>query len=220
MILECTNVVIERIDQLDANVSRALGQPLLTESPARLDIPAPLENFLESTTLKKYDSLTSIPMARGLDEVIFYLDRATQWHARRQPTQRCHAFKLANLLRAYWLLQATKASDEYQAASSRITVPSPERQSPRLGMTARRFFTKLEEVGSQIMQQPESVSNRKQKIFEAHTQLIGLGEPAPPLHQLQEIIEQDRNAWEDHNIWERQPEKDDGPTRGEKVATW
>jgi hypothetical protein len=100
-------------------------------------------------------------MAQGVDEIIFYLDRATQWHVRRQSTQRCHAFKLANLMRAYWLLQATKASDEYQAASARITVAEFERQFPRLGMTARRFFSKLEEVGDQMMWVSENLSNEE-----------------------------------------------------------
>jgi hypothetical protein len=109
----------------------------------------------------RYGSLTNIPMAAGVDEIIFYLDRATKWHVRRQSTQRCHAFKLANLLRAYWLLQATKASDEYQAASTMITVAEFERQFPRLGMTARRFFSKLEEVGNQMMRVSGNLSNEE-----------------------------------------------------------
>jgi hypothetical protein len=46
------------------------------------------------------------------------------------------------------------------------------------------------------------------------------GEPAPPLHELQEIIEQDSIAWEEHNQWKPQQEEDDDPRRGERVATW
>jgi hypothetical protein len=149
LILECTNLVIERLDQLETRVSRAFGQPLITESAPGLSVPAPLANLFESITLMRYGSLTNIQMAQGVDEIIFYLDRATKWNVRRQSTQRCHAFKLANLLRAYWLLQATKASDEYQESSARITVAEFERQFPRLGMTARRFFSKLEEVSDQ-----------------------------------------------------------------------
>jgi hypothetical protein len=54
---------------------------------------------------------------------------------------------LANLLRASWLLQATKASDQYQEVSNRIAIAEFGWQFPLSGMTARQFFGKLEEVG-------------------------------------------------------------------------
>jgi hypothetical protein len=145
--LECTSLVLAKMDVLGAQIAKVLGEPLPIGSPPGLDVPQPLEELLMSMATEKYGSLTSIPMAQGADEAIFYLDRATLWHARRQSTHRCQLFKWANLFRAYWLLQATMASDEYQAASNTISVTQLERDFPRLGMTARRFFGKLEEVG-------------------------------------------------------------------------
>ena len=135
------------LDHLGASVSRALGEPLLTEPPRHLDIPKQLGNLFKSITATTYGSLTSIPVSQGVNEVIFYLDRATQWHVRRDSTQGYQAFQLANLLRASWLLQATKAGDEYQEVPNRITVAEFGRQFPLSAMTAPRFFGKLEEVG-------------------------------------------------------------------------
>jgi hypothetical protein len=86
-------------------------------------------------------------MTQALEEILFYLDRATRWHERRKSTQPCHAVQLTNLIRAYWLLQATKAGDEYQAATRTVSMEQFEREFPRLGMTTRRFFSKVEEVG-------------------------------------------------------------------------
>ncbi|KAK4033070.1 hypothetical protein C8A01DRAFT_50286 [Parachaetomium inaequale] len=201
LMLECTSLVLARIDLLGAQIARVLGEPLPIESPQRLDVPQPLEELLASIATARYGSLTSIPMAQGADKAIFYLDRATQWHARRQSTHRCQPFKWANLFRAYWLLQATMASDEYQAASTTISVAQLERDFPRLGMTARRFFSNLQE-----------------KIVGAHAQLARSGERVPPVNRLLEIIEQDSNAWQEHDEWRPQQEDDDDPRRGEKVA--
>ncbi len=146
--LACTDVILQRLDVIGGQLARLLNEPVLpAQSLRRLDIPQPIANLLESTAIARYGSTTSIPMAEGIDEVIFYLDRATLWQTRRgsnaQPSQDS---KWASLLRAYWLFQATMASDEYQAAVTTISVAELEQQLPRLGMTARRFFSKLEEV--------------------------------------------------------------------------
>lgn len=146
--LECTDLILQRLDLLGSQVGRLLGEPVLTDSPRRMDVPLELEDLFISIAAARYGSPNSIPMAQGVDEIIFYLDRATQWHARRQSTQSLHAFKYANVLRAYWLLQATKSSDDYQEAITTISVAVMERHFPRLGMTARRFFAKLEDVSA------------------------------------------------------------------------
>jgi hypothetical protein len=147
LMVECANLVLERIAQLDARISRMHGEHPPEEPLRRIDVPQPLEDILVSMTEAQYGSLAGIPMNQALEEIIFYLDRATQWHERRKSTQPCHASQLANLIKAYWLLQTTKASDEYQAATSNVSMEQFEREFPRLGMTTRRFFSKLEEVG-------------------------------------------------------------------------
>lgn len=147
--VELTNLVVERIELLE---SRVLGELPPAEPPRRVYVPQPLEEFLEVIATRKYGTPINIPMCQGVDEIVFYLDRATKWHERRQsaqppqPPQRGQAFKWANIYRAYWLFQATKASDDYQTASSTLSVAQLEQDFPRLGMTARRFFNKLEEV--------------------------------------------------------------------------
>ncbi|KAL2127848.1 hypothetical protein VTI74DRAFT_10087 [Chaetomium olivicolor] len=147
LVLECTDLILDSIRELNSRVSRAFGQPPPAQTAIRrLHIPQQLADTLGSTTAPRYCNLTSIPMAQGVDEVIFYLDRATQWPIRMGSTEHDHTFKLANVLRAYWLLQATKASEEYQAATNNISVDQFERYFPRLGMTPRRFFSKLEEL--------------------------------------------------------------------------
>lgn len=154
LMLECTDLVLQRLEVIDSRVSRILGETVSIQPRRRLDVPPPIENLLESTAIAKYGSSTRIPMAQGVDEVIFYLDRAKQWHTRRQssqPGEATRASKWANLLRAYWLLQATKASEDYQAAATTISVAEFERQFPRLGMTVRRFFVKLEDVSASTL---------------------------------------------------------------------
>ena len=146
LMLSLTSLVLDRLDLMDSRISRVLGEPPPTELPQRLQVPQQLQEFLEFITTARYGRLGNIPMCQGVDEVVFYLDRATQWHVRRRSVQRGQAFKWANIYRAYWLFQATKAGDEYQEASSTLSVSQLEQDLPRLGMTARRFFDKLEEV--------------------------------------------------------------------------
>jgi hypothetical protein len=202
LMLDLTDLVLKRIGLLDSRIARALGEEAPpVEPPQRLYVPEPLGEFLEFITKARYGSLTTIPMGQGVDEAVFYLDRATQWHVRRQST-RAQAFKWANVFRAYWLLQATRASDEYQAASTTISVAQLEHDLPRLGMTASRFFSKLEE-----------------KVVEAHDQLARSADGTPSPNRLLEILKQDNNAWQKHEVWKPLQAKDDDPRRGERVAT-
>jgi hypothetical protein len=62
----------------------------------------------------------------------------------------------------------------------------------------------------------------KQRILEANSQLTRtLSEDrVPPLHRLQQILEQEINVWHEHEEWKPQQEDDDNPRRGQKVATW
>jgi hypothetical protein len=171
----------------------------------------------------KYGKPINIPMCQGVDEVVFYLDRATQWHVRRQSAPQGQAFKWANIYRAYWLLQTTKAGDEYQRVSSTLSVAQLEHDRPRLGMSARRFFKKLEEVNLAGLEITiECLSNElTQKIIQTHTQLARSSDgDAPSSNQLLEIIKQDCNAWQVHDEWKPIQEEDDDPRRGERVATW
>ncbi|KAH6622697.1 hypothetical protein F5144DRAFT_581216 [Chaetomium tenue] len=204
LMLSLTTLILDRLDVIESRMSRVLGEPppAETKPPQRLSVPRELEEFLESTMAARCGGPTNIPMCQGVDEVVFYLDRATEWHVRQQSAQPDPAFQWANIYRAYWLLQATKASDEYQAASSTLTVAQLEQDLPRLGMTARRFFTKLEK-----------------QIVQAHAQLAQSADGGPPSSNLLlETIRRDSNAWQEHEVRRPLQEEDDNPRRGERVA--
>lgn len=128
-----------------------LGQPRPAEPERVLEIPQPLEDLLVAIAISKHGSLSSMPLAQGIDETIFYLDRATCWHARRRvelPTEQILASQIANMIRAYWTLQTTRSGNECMEVSSRATIDDLEAHFPRLGMTVQRYLHKLGEVGA------------------------------------------------------------------------
>lgn len=148
---EYTDLILHRIELAESRIIQLLGEPAATEPPPRLDIPQPLRDLFSTIAESRYGALTNITIAEGVDEAIFYLDQATQRDTRRPSAQQCHAFKMANILRAYWILQTTRGGDEYRAASNTVSVEEFERRFPRLGMTTRRFFGRLEEVGLPVL---------------------------------------------------------------------
>ncbi len=138
------------LNRIELAESRIIREPEPSEpeilGTRRLDVPQPLEDLLTSIAKTRYGNLAAIPIVRGVDETVYYLDRATQWHLRRQPLEGSHALKMACIMRAYWLLQATKEADEYQAESMNTSYDELDGQLVRWGMTTRRFVSKLEEV--------------------------------------------------------------------------
>ncbi|KAK3901883.1 hypothetical protein C8A05DRAFT_44566 [Staphylotrichum tortipilum] len=208
MMLELADLLLQRMEAMDSHISRLFRQPPALEPSRALTIPHQLATFLTSIATGRYGRATAIPMADGVQEAIFYLDQATKWHARRQQAQP-PAFRWASLLRASWVLQATKESDEYRASVARMTVEEFERQFPRLGMTTRRFFGKLEVVSDPVC-----------RVFEAHAELVASGEVPPLAEQLREVVEEYRTAWERHEEW-RPPQQLRGGYHhlGERVAS-
>lgn len=161
LILESTDLILERIGLAERNI---LGEPRPRDPeplPNRmLDIPQPVSDILVSMAKNRYGSLESIPVVQGVDEIVFHLDRATQWHLRREPSRSTlgenhpkpsrsnHAFKMASILTAYWLLHATKEASEYRMITAHpiTSIDEFEKQLVRWGMTTHRFISKLEEV--------------------------------------------------------------------------
>ena len=159
LIHESRDMILNRIDLAE---SRIRGEPLPVEPAApqrqRPEIPQPVGALLGSIARSRYGSLEGIPVVLGVDETVFHLDRATQWHLRRDACISSHAFRLASIMTAYWLLQAIKAGAEYQStmASPVISIDEFEEQLVRWGMTTRRFISKLEEVLSEHRCRPSS----------------------------------------------------------------
>ncbi|KAK4196072.1 hypothetical protein QBC40DRAFT_287927 [Triangularia verruculosa] len=194
-------LLLQRIDLLETRVSTLLGQPRTSEPERAMEIPQPLEDLLATIALSRYESLSNITLSQGIDETIFYLDRATRWHLRRQSgqaTEQILASQFANMIRAYWTLQATKSGNEYVAASSRPTIENFERDFPRLGMTVQRYLHKLGE-----------------RIFECHDALAQIGDQTPTLAQVQEALHRESQSWENHCFMRPQQHDDGDPRRGE-----
>ncbi|KAK3990431.1 hypothetical protein QBC44DRAFT_264691 [Cladorrhinum sp. PSN332] len=181
----------QRMTELE-NVIRPGGQPERT-----LDMPDSIRSYLLATTTSRYGDLGGISVDQGIDETVFYLDRATQWHKRRQSPQAspvCRAARLYNLFRAYSLLQATKA------AVPRATMDDFETYFPRLGMTIQRFLQKLGE-----------------RILAAYDAFIREAGPLPSEAEILDIIEPESNIWEEHRHWKPRQQEDDDPRRGARV---
>ena len=140
------------LNRIDLAASRTRRKPPLAEPEPppqqQPDIPPTVQTLLGSIAKSRYGSLDSIPIVLGVDETVFHLDRATQWHLRRDACKSSHAFRLASIMTAYWLLQATKAGTEYQQTtrSPVLSTDGFEEQLAQRGMTKRRFISKLEEV--------------------------------------------------------------------------
>ena len=71
----------------------------------------------------------------------------------------------------------------------------------------------------QAVRLPIKNLTERQNIFEIHSELTGAGE-MPPLRRLQEVIERESHAWQDHDQWRPLEDEDDTPKRGELVAKW
>ncbi|KAK4667504.1 hypothetical protein QC763_309860 [Podospora pseudopauciseta] len=205
LIVGVGELLLQRFDLLEARLSVMLGQPRPAEPERVLEIPQPLEDLLVAIAISKHGSLSSMPLAQGIDETIFYLDRATCWHARRrveQPTEQILVSQIANMIRAYWTLQATRSGNECMEVSSRATIDDLEAHFPRLGMTVQRYLHKLGE-----------------RIFDAHDALAQNGSQVPTWAQVQEALHREQHSWDEHCGW-RPPQYDENdPRRGEKIFT-
>ena len=117
-------------------------------------IPRPLHDILNGMTRIRHGALNSAPLADGVDEAIFYLDRATQWHQRRHAAQSSYAVKIANIIRAHWLLEVIQQGDEYKNAVGTIYYREVRRQLDNYGMSLPQFIGQLLKVGAQNSGRP------------------------------------------------------------------
>ncbi|KAK4185801.1 hypothetical protein QBC35DRAFT_502847 [Podospora australis] len=198
-------LLLRRIDDLESRISRLLGEPLPAEPERTIEIPKPVLEILTNIYRARAVNLLELALSQGIDETIFYLDRATQFHSRRRHTTKplpepSQAFKFANIIRAYWTLQATKSTDEYRRLSARVTIEDFETHFPRLGMTVPRYLNKLGE-----------------SILEAYDALALSGDEAPTIQQVQDILQRERHAWEEHCGWRPRHRDENNPRRGEKI---
>ena len=143
-------MILNRIDLAESRIIGAI-RPVHTapQSPPRLrpEIPQPVQALLVFLARGRFGGLENISIVPGVDETVFHLDRATQWHIRRE-CRGSHAFRLASIMTAYWILEMTKAGIEYQRIAATPVIPSDEldEQLLRWGMTTTRFVAQLADV--------------------------------------------------------------------------
>jgi hypothetical protein len=113
---------------------------------SQITIPQDINQVLTVMGRLQYGSLSSVPVVDSVDEVIFYMDQATQWHHRRQSSPASNVCKMANILRAFWLVKAIQAGEEYERATNDTCFNQFQRQLDEYGMTLPRFLSQLEEV--------------------------------------------------------------------------
>ncbi|KAK0655083.1 hypothetical protein B0T16DRAFT_486747 [Cercophora newfieldiana] len=145
---------------------------------SQITIPEPLDQVLTGIARLQHGDPSKIPLANGVDEVVFYLDRATQWHSRRESSESSYGCKMANILRAYWLVNAIRATDEYQNATKDTSFTEFQRQLDDYGMTLPRFLSQLEE-----------------KVTHVHGQLLRSQLEQPSVDQLKSVIESEKDRW-------------------------
>ena len=121
--------------------------------PQPIVVPPSVSQTLSVIAMSRYGSLATVPIIDGLNEIVFYLDHATQWHERRKAPagiRNNHSCKLGYVMWAHWLLRAIQAGDEYQVATTQLANGDPQLRLPYYGMTLPRFFSTLEEVSNYL----------------------------------------------------------------------
>ncbi|KAK4464640.1 hypothetical protein QBC42DRAFT_262958 [Cladorrhinum samala] len=191
-----------RLTQLE---QRLTGEPAQPEPRRRIDIPLSIQDMLRAMATSRHGHVANVPIDQGINETVFYLDRATQWHRRRQSepsSPPCRASRLYNLFRAWWLLEATRSGDAFRALSQRTTTFDDYQQQhlPRLGMTPQTFMRRLEE-----------------RVSDAYNAFILEGGQLPDEAALMDVARREGNSWETHHIWRLPQQEDDDPRRGEMV---
>ncbi|KAK3389244.1 hypothetical protein B0H63DRAFT_518480 [Podospora didyma] len=194
-ILSCTEWLGRRLQRLEASLQVNTDTQALVGSEtgslvsrervaAAIVIPDSLDRILTVIAKRRHGSLTNIPLVDGLDEAVFCLDRATQWNIRRQRQESDHIGKAANIMRAYWLLNITKAANEYQTAISHASFGDFGRQLSEYGMSLPLFFAQLEE-----------------KIVLVYEKLLGEQNESHCAEDLKKVVEREKDIWVEH----RQP---------------
>ncbi|KAK0705466.1 hypothetical protein B0H67DRAFT_649793 [Lasiosphaeris hirsuta] len=168
--------------------------PQLAASTANL-IPDLLHRTLTAIMKRRHGSLTSIPLADGVDEAVFHLDRATKKFQENDD----HVHTFSSILRAYWLLKATEMTDEYRTVVAHPSFVEFETQLAQFGMTLPLFFARLED-----------------KILLAHQGALRDKPGAPTVYEIQDRIEKDKNRWLEYR--QSGPRRDNlDPRQGGKV---
>ena len=214
---------LHRIENnLEGRDSAQEPRPGLPQPGSRIEVVPPIRlpdeivSILTDFAEIRHGSLANVTVVDGINEIVFYLDRATQWHIRRKSQESDHACKLANVMRAYWLLQTIRqAAGEYQAAINQTAFDDFRQDLDSYGMTLPRFLSQLEEVWDSWATVVERSLTREQKILHVHKELLREQPQHPTVSELQSVLSRERNSWLEHG--QLRPQQDDRNTRRGKL---
>jgi hypothetical protein len=111
-------------------------------------LPQEVEEVFCAIGQQRYPDLASLLLAQGLDSVIYYLDRVTKNLLKSTSQENRYISTVLNLMKACWLLKATKECREYSTACAYQSNDAFENRMVNWGMTIDRFVKKIEEVVS------------------------------------------------------------------------
>jgi hypothetical protein len=140
--------ILNRIDDLSRQL-REDGEENedSNEQPATpFIIPDELEQGFLELAQQRYSNLAELSLTQSLDSAVYYLDRVTKKPLKSTQRENRYVSTVLNLMKAYWLLNATKECREYREACLYRPTDKLENQMMTWGMTVDKFVQKLEEV--------------------------------------------------------------------------
>jgi len=139
--------IFDRIDQLSRQLR---GEDEIDENSQQSTVPFALppevDEKFSALAQQRYHDLAKLSLTQGLDSVVYCLERIGRKPLKPTQGETRYLSSVLNLMKACWLLQATKESDEYSTACEYQSKDAFESKMMMWGMTVDKFVQKLEDV--------------------------------------------------------------------------
>jgi hypothetical protein len=141
--------ILNRIDELSRQLREEEEEEVdenNQQSTMSFTLPIEVKGAFSTLAQQRYPDLAKLSLTQGLDSVVYYLDRVTKKPLKSTQRESRYLSSLLNLMKACWLLEATKACDEYSTACAYQSKDAFESRMMTWGMTIDKFVQKLEAV--------------------------------------------------------------------------
>ncbi|KAL2117149.1 hypothetical protein VTJ04DRAFT_9317 [Mycothermus thermophilus] len=209
-----------------------------------ITIPAMLINRFVSAAAERYGPRVRIPFSQGLNEAIFYLDRATKWVERRRQSETamepCQPFTAPLVPRQTWPMQRRGSVQQQRSANNDLcsmafrytrlyraywllqTLKEGREYQEASRPTMANFERQYPVLGMTVKR---FVDKLEESILDAYDKLSQEMATAPvtqqpPLDQLLEAAEIDGDAWRSYCEWHPSDEDDNISRMGVHIETW
>jgi hypothetical protein len=148
-IFDSTRQILDRLDEISRQIRGEDDTEIEDDSNTDiLGIPIEVQDTFTILAQEKHPDLKAVPLADGLNAVVFYLDRTTRNPTRATRSEHRYHASVLSLMKAAWLLDITTDGNEYEEACQYRSSDGLENQLMTWGMTVERFAKKLEDVCS------------------------------------------------------------------------